>query len=81
MNNSLTLMLPGLVVAVVALALFMLEAFLPGRRLLAWVAAGGLALGGVLAALQWLTLSGDVSLPLMECGSSGTSASAVCAAS
>jgi NADH-quinone oxidoreductase subunit N len=66
MNNSVTLILPGLVVALVGLVLFLVEAFAPGRRLLAYVAAAGLALGGVLAVLQWLTLRGSLSLPLLR---------------
>jgi NADH:ubiquinone oxidoreductase subunit 2 (subunit N) len=50
MNNSLTLILPGLVVAVVGLVLFLVEAFVPAKRVLAYIAAAGLALAGVLAA-------------------------------
>jgi NADH-quinone oxidoreductase subunit N len=66
MDNSLTLILPGLVVAVVGLVLFLVEAFVSAKRALAYIAAAGLGVAGVLAVLQWFTLRGSLSLPLLR---------------
>ena len=58
-NNSVLLILPGVVVAVTALIIFLADT-LVGRRkgILAWIAAAGLVAAAAVATGQWLSVGG-----------------------
>jgi NADH-quinone oxidoreductase subunit N len=64
MGNSVTLILPAIVVAATALVVLLVDAFLPASRrgLTAWVAAAGLVASMAVAAGQWIKLRGGVHL-------------------
>ena len=64
MSNSVTLILPAIVVAATALVVLLVDAFLPDSRkgLSAWVAAAGLVVSMAVAAGQWISLRGGVHL-------------------
>jgi NADH-quinone oxidoreductase subunit N len=62
MDNSVTLILPGVVVAGTALLVFIADLFVSRKGILAWLAAAGLILSAVVALAPWLTLDGGLGL-------------------
>ena len=57
-NNTISVILPGIVVAATALLVVFVDLVLPQKRVLAWVAAGGLVAGAAVAVGQWITRDG-----------------------
>ncbi len=66
MNNSVTVILPGVVVAASALLVFLVDMFSARKAILAWIAAAGLVAAAVVAVGQWLTLDGGVRFDRIE---------------
>ncbi len=54
-NNTISVILPGIVVAATALLVVFVDLVLPQKRVLAWVAAGGLVAAAAVAVGQWIT--------------------------
>ncbi len=62
-NNSVLVILPGVVVAGTALLVFLVDALVGARKwVLPWVAAAGLAAAAVVATAQWVDLDATRSL-------------------
>jgi NADH-quinone oxidoreductase subunit N len=53
-NNSITVILPGVVIAGTALLVFLVDMFVRRKEILAWVAAAGLVAAAAVAVGQWL---------------------------
>jgi len=53
LNNSVTVLLPGVVVAVSAVLVMVVDLFLRRKDVLAWLAAAGLLCGAAVAIGQW----------------------------
>src|SRR5450756_1079227 len=56
-NNAVVVILPGVVVAVGALVVFLVDLFVARKAVLAWIAAAGLVAGAVVAVGQWISVS------------------------
>ena len=56
MNNSVTVILPGVVVAASALLVFLVDMFSDRKAILGWIASAGLVSAAAVAVGQWLTL-------------------------
>jgi NADH-quinone oxidoreductase subunit N len=56
-NNAIVVILPGVVVAVGALVVFVVDLFSARKGALAWVAAAGLIAGAAVAVGQWISVS------------------------
>src|SRR5450756_234176 len=56
-NNAVVVILPGVVVAVGALVVFLVDLFVARKAVLAWIAAAGLIVGAVVAVGQWISVS------------------------
>ena len=56
-NNAIVVILPGVVVAVGALVVFVVDLFTARKGALAWVAAAGLIAGAAVAIGQWISVS------------------------
>jgi NADH-quinone oxidoreductase subunit N len=61
-DNTVAVILPGIVVAGAALLVVLADLVLTQKRVLAWIAAGGLVAAGAVAVGQWLDRSGGMSL-------------------
>jgi NADH-quinone oxidoreductase subunit N len=57
-NNSIAIILPGIVLAGAALLVFIVDLVVDRKGVLAWVAAGGLLAAAAVAVGQWLALGG-----------------------
>ena len=53
LNNTVTVILPGVVVAVAAIVVFVADLFLRRKGALAWIAVAGLLSGAAVAVGQW----------------------------
>ena len=53
LNNTVTVILPGVVVAVAAIVVFLADLFLRRKGALAWLAVAGLLCGAAVAIGQW----------------------------
>jgi len=53
LNNTVTVILPGVVVAVAAILVFCADLFLKRKGALAWIAVAGLLCGAAVAVGQW----------------------------
>jgi NADH-quinone oxidoreductase subunit N len=60
MNNSVTVILPGLVVAATALLVFLVDMFSSRKAILGWIAATGLVTAAAVAVGQWLTIDNGI---------------------
>jgi NADH-quinone oxidoreductase subunit N len=58
-DNTVSVILPGIVVAGAALLVVAADLVLAQKRVLAWIAAGGLVAGAAVALAQWLTSDGN----------------------
>src|SRR5665647_3407891 len=56
-NNAVVVILPGVVVAVGALVVFLVDLFVARKAVLAWIAAAGLIAGAAVAVGQWISVS------------------------
>ncbi len=56
-NNSLSVILPGVVLTVTAIAIFAVDLFVRRKAVLAWLASAGLVAAAAVAVRQWLSLS------------------------
>lgn len=65
-NNSLSVILPVLVVAVTALVVFVADLFVERKGLLAWLASAGLVGAAAVAFGQWLGTDGGLNLHRRE---------------
>ena len=54
-NNAIVVILPGVVVALGALLVFLVDLFVTRKAVLAWVAAAGLIAGAAVAVGQWIS--------------------------
>jgi NADH-quinone oxidoreductase subunit N len=72
-NNSLLIILPGIVLAVTAGLVFAVDLFVRRKAILAWLAGAGLVAAAAVAVGQWLALTGDATPgePLSEVGWAG----------
>ena len=59
-NNSIAIILPGVIVAVTAAAVFVIDLFLARKAALAWIAAAGLVAAAAAALGQWVRFSGGL---------------------
>ena len=59
-NNAITIILPGIVIAVAAIVVFLVDLFTARKGVLAWLAAAGLIAGAAVAVGQWATFSGGL---------------------
>ena len=59
-NNAIVVILPGVVVAVAALLVFVVDLFVERKGALAWLAAAGLVAGAAVAVGQWVSTSGGL---------------------
>ena len=59
-NNAMAIILPGIVIAVAAVVVFLVDLFSARKGVLAWVAAAGLIAGAAVAVGQWATFSGGL---------------------
>src|SRR5665647_3328814 len=59
-NNAVVVILPGVVVAVGALVVFLVDLFVARKGVLAWLAAAGLIAGAAVAVGQWVPFSGGL---------------------
>ena len=59
-NSSLMLILPGLIVALTAMGVVLLDLFVARKAILAWFASAGLVAAGAAAVGQWLALTSEV---------------------
>jgi NADH-quinone oxidoreductase subunit N len=57
-NNTIWVILPGIVIALAAFLVMAVDLVAPPKRVLAWIAAGGLVAGAAVALGQWLTVRG-----------------------
>ena len=55
-NNTITVILPGIVVAGTALLVFLVDMFVRRKEILAWIAAAGLVAAAAVATGQWLEI-------------------------
>jgi NADH-quinone oxidoreductase subunit N len=55
-NNTITVILPGIIVAGTALLVFLVDMFVRRKELLAWIAAAGLVAAAAVATGQWVDL-------------------------
>jgi NADH-quinone oxidoreductase subunit N len=58
MNNTVSIILPGAVVAGAALLVFLVDMIVSRKEVLAWIAAAGLVAAAAVATGQWLDLDG-----------------------
>src|SRR5450756_517176 len=56
-NNAVVVILPGVVVAVGALVVFLVDLFVARKAVLAWIAAAGLIAGAAVAVGQWISVA------------------------
>ena len=56
-NNTVTVILPGVVIAATALLVFLVDMFVRRKEILAWVAAAGLVAAAAVALGQWLEVT------------------------
>jgi len=59
-NNSIAVILPGVIVAVAAAVVFVTDLFLTRKAALAWIAAAGLVAAAAAALGQWVRFSGGI---------------------
>ncbi|MEI6725125.1 MAG: NADH-quinone oxidoreductase subunit N [Actinomycetes bacterium] len=59
-NNSIAIILPGVIVAVTAAVVFVTDLFLTRKAALAWIAAAGLVVAAAAALGQWVRFSGGI---------------------
>ncbi len=59
-NNSIAVILPGVIVAVAAAVVFVTDLFLVRKAALAWIAAAGLVVAAAAALGQWARFSGGL---------------------
>jgi NADH-quinone oxidoreductase subunit N len=57
-NNTITVILPGIVLAAAALLVFLVDMFVRRKEILAWVAATGLVTAAAVAVGQWVRIDG-----------------------
>ena len=53
LNNTVIVILPGVVLAVAAIVVFVVDLFLKRKAVLAWIAVAGLLCGAAVAIGQW----------------------------
>ena len=53
LNNTVSVILPGVVIAVAAIVVFVADLFLKRKTALAWIAVAGLLCGAAVAIGQW----------------------------
>ena len=56
-GNAVVVILPGVVVAVGAFVVFLVDLFVARKAVLAWIAAAGLITGAAVAVGQWISVS------------------------
>ena len=59
-NNAIVVILPGVVVALAAALVFIVDLFVSRKGVLAWLAAAGLVAGAAVAVGQWISVSGGL---------------------
>lgn len=71
-NNSVTVILPGLILALSAGAVFAVDLFVARKAVLAWLASAGLIATAAVAAGQWLAMTDEAAeRPLSQTGFAG----------